>query len=153
MNDDGEEYGEGHGETPRPDGGKAMLEAILAGASTSAPGGMLSPDSRHADVGLATIELPVDASGGGDADGATRVFVYLRRRFLPDPARFATLRTHTVTEGERLDHIAGREFNDPLAFWKLCDANRIMSPLDAPGPAGTRLRVPLPPGVPPSPRT
>ena len=123
------------------DGGKAVLKAILEGATSGAQAGMTSSDSRHATVGTATVELPVDV------DGTTQVFVYLRRRFLPDPAQFAMLRLYTAQEGERLDQIAATEFKDPLEFWKLCDANRIMSPLRWPGRAGTQLRVPLPGGA------
>jgi hypothetical protein len=131
------------GSPPRPSGGREVLEAILSGASTTAAKGMFSEQSRYAGVATATIELP---SG---PDGVLQKFVYLRRRFVPDPSRFAAIRTHIVAEGERMDHIAARELNDPLAFWKLCDANGVMSPLDSIGAPGTRLRVPLPEGVKP----
>jgi hypothetical protein len=156
--------GGGRGAIPnRVDGGKAVLATILAGAAggggagapatgsavagggTAGMEGFVTPDSRHAPVGTAAIELPADSTGG------TLTFVYLRRRFVPDPATLGTLRLHTVADGERLDHVAARELNDPLAFWKVCDANRIMNPLAGPGPIGRRLRIPLPPGVPRAP--
>ena len=130
------------GAQPAATGG-SVLDAILAGASASSNRGMFSPDSRYANVGITTIDVPIPGTS------ERRTLVYLRRRFLPDPKRFAVLRTHTVTDGERLDHIAARELGDPLAFWKICDANRLMQPLDLPaGSVGKRWCVPLPEGVP-----
>ena len=50
------------------------------------------PTSRYYGLETATLE---------GADGQT--IVYLRRRFLPPPERFALLHEHVVAEGERLD--------------------------------------------------
>jgi len=56
-----------------------------------------------------------------------------------------------VVAGERLDIIAGAELGDPLAFWRLCDANDAMRPDDLTAEVGRRLRVTLPEGFPATP--
>src|SRR5690242_13426167 len=76
-----------------------------------------------------------------------RIVTYLRRRFVPPPERFALLHEHVVTEGERMDHVAGRELGDPEAFWRICDANGAMHP-DELCTVGRRLRITLPEGIP-----
>ena len=58
--------------------------------------------SRYASTDVATLT---------DADG--RVTAYVRRRFLPQPERFALLQTHTVSQGERLDNLAAAFLGDP----------------------------------------
>jgi len=72
---------------------------------------------------------------------------FLRRRFVPDPSRFTTLVIHTVSSGERLDNITAAYIDDPEQFWRLCDANGVLSPWELEEP-GRRLRIPLPLGVP-----
>ena len=79
------------------------------------------------------------------------VIAYLRRRFVPSPDRFALLREHVVTEGERLDQIAAREIGDPEAFWRVCDSNAAMRPDALTETIGRRLRVTLPEGIPGTP--
>ena len=93
---------------------------------------MVSPTSRYANVGTATHE----------ADG--RKIVYLRRRFVPLPSSGELIALHTVGEGERLDVIAARYFDDPELFWLLCDANQAMYPAELEGTPGRRLAIPLP---------
>jgi hypothetical protein len=95
------------------------------------------PTSRYAGTELATLAMD---------DGEQRV--YLRRRFVPASTRFALLRWHTVIDGERLDRIAAQELGDPLAFWRLCDANDAMRPDALAERIGRRLRVTLPEGIP-----
>ena len=76
------------------------------------------------------------------ADG--REVVYLRRRFLPPlPSADALLGEHTVSDGERLDHIAAATIGDPEQFWRLCDANGAMHPDELTQENGRRLRIPL----------
>ena len=72
---------------------------------------------------------------------------YLTRRFLPPPDRFALLRVHLVTSGERMDIIAGSELDDPEGYWRICDANDAMRPDDL-ATAGRTLRITLPEGIP-----
>jgi hypothetical protein len=96
--------------------------------------------SRYYGIATETLTTP---------DG--RVIVYLQRRFLPAPDRFALLQEHQVTDGERLDTIAGKYLNDPQAFWRIADANRAMRPDDLTDPPGRRLRITLPEGIPGAP--
>jgi len=77
---------------------------------------------------------------------------YLRRRFLPAPERFVLLHEHRVSEGERPDHVAASELGDPEAYWRLCDANGVMSPDELTDVVGAVVRITLPNGIPPAPR-
>ena len=95
------------------------------------------PTSRYYGIETATRT--------GDDD---RTIVYLKRRFVPDPARFALLAEHVVAEGDRLDTIAARYMSDPEAFWRVADANRAMRPEALAETPGRRLRITLPEGVP-----
>jgi hypothetical protein len=77
-----------------------------------------------------------------------RTIVYLRRRFVPPPDRFALLQEHTVTEGERLDNLAAHYLGDAEVFWRLCDANGAMRPDELTETVGRKLRITLPEGIP-----
>ncbi len=98
------------------------------------------PTSRYYDIPTKTLEA---------ADGSK--VVYLARRFVPPGSRFATLNWHTVVAAERMDLIAGAELGDPLAFWRICDANDAMRPDDLAASVGRRLRIALPEGFPGAP--
>lgn len=73
--------------------------------------------------------------------------VYLARRLVPQPNRFATLQLHTMGPGERLDQVAGAKFGDPLLAWRLADANGALDPAELEH-RGQRLRITLPEGIP-----
>ena len=77
-----------------------------------------------------------------------RTIVYLRRRFLPDPSVFALLQEHTVTAGERPDHLAAKHLGDPEQFWRLADANGVMHPDELTDEIGRKVRITLPEGIP-----
>lgn len=98
------------------------------------------PTSRYFNLGTALLD---DGRGGQIA--------YLRRRFLPQPERFALLQSHTVGQGERLDNISARYLDDPEQFWRICDANRAMRPDQLTERPGRQLRITLPEGIPGSP--
>lgn len=83
------------------------------------------------------------------ADG-TEV-AYLKRRFVPQPERFALLQEHVVVEGDRLDNITARYLGDPEQFWRVCDANRAMRPDELTQEIGRRLKITLPEGIPGAP--
>lgn len=93
--------------------------------------------SRYHGIDTATLE-PVS----GEAT------IYLRRRFVPSPERFALLQEHTVTEGDRLDNITANYLGDPEQFWRICDANAAMRPDELTETVGSKLRITLPEGIP-----
>ena len=97
----------------------------------------IATTSRYYGIDTATLTVEED-----------RIIIYLRRRFLPDPEHFALLLEHTVTEGERLDNIAAKYMDDPLAFWRIADANAAMRPQELTETIGRRIRITLPEGIP-----
>ena len=76
-----------------------------------------------------------------------RKYVYLRRRFVPPPERFATLFEHAVAEGERLDQIAATYLDDPELFWRVCDANGAVDPHEL-TETNRKVRITMPEGIP-----
>lgn len=87
--------------------------------------------------GIPTAEI-------NDADGE-RV-VYLRRRFVPDPATLVTVGEVQVQGGDRLDQLAVSALGDPLQFWRICDGNGAQVPSELERPGDT-LRLTLPAGL------
>lgn len=75
-----------------------------------------------------------------------KTVIYLERRFLPSPDNFALLQLYTVIQGDRLDNIANKYLGDPLAFWRICDANNVMSPDQLTETPGKQIRITLPEG-------
>ncbi len=94
-------------------------------------------NSRYLGIETATLET-----------AAGKTVLYLRRRFVPQPYRFALLQEHVVTQGERLDNITARYLGDPEQFWRVCDANGAMRPEELTETIGRRLRITLPEGIP-----
>jgi hypothetical protein len=72
-------------------------------------------------------------------DAAGREIPYKRLRTIPDAPAF---QTYTLARGDRLDLVAGRLYQDPEQFWRLCDANRALQPEEI-EEVGRRLAVPL----------
>ncbi|NOZ51805.1 MAG: LysM domain-containing protein [Gammaproteobacteria bacterium] len=98
---------------------------------------LFPPGSRYHNVETATF---ISANG--------KEIVYLKRRFVLAAERFTLLQEHFVVEGDRLDNITARYLNDPLQFWRICDANNAMNPPDLTVEIGRRLRITLPEGIP-----
>jgi len=96
-----------------------------------------SPTSRYSGLDTTTLTA---------ADG--RIIVYLRRRFVPPPDDFQLLEEYTVVEGDRLDNIAAKFLGDPEQFWRICDANGVLSPDELTQTPGSKLRITLPAGIP-----
>ena len=72
-------------------------------------------------------------------DTAGRVIKYKRTRFIPDtPA----IRQHTVLQGERLDIIAFKYFQDSELFWRICDANKAILPDELIAESGQQILIP-----------
>jgi len=84
-------------------------------------------------------------------DERGNMIIYLKRRFVPPPERFALLQEHVVKQAERLDNITAAYLDDPLQFWRICDANRAMRPESLTETIGRKLRITLPEGVPGNP--
>ena len=116
------------------DPNQAVQAALLPGGSTASA---FAPTSRYNGI---------DTSTWLTADG--RIIIYVQRRFLPPPERFALLQEHVVTQGERLDNITATYLGDPEQFWRLCDANGAMRPDELTETVGRRLRITLPEGIP-----
>lgn len=97
---------------------------------------MFPPTSRYFGIPIATWTTPTGEE-----------IVYLRRRFLPDPATLNAGLEHLVVQGDRLDNVSFEYLRDPEAFWRICDANRSLRPADLTAEPGRRILVPLPSGV------
>jgi nucleoid-associated protein YgaU len=95
------------------------------------------PTSRYYGIEIATFK---------SADG--RTVAYVRRRFVPQPDRFALLLEHTVVKGDRLDNLAAQYLGDPEQFWRIADANRALQPEELTAAAGSKVRITLPEGIP-----
>ncbi|MBI1868067.1 MAG: hypothetical protein HYS06_07220 [Methylocystis sp.] len=98
---------------------------------------MFDHSSRYYALAVASFILP---------DG--HEVSYVRRRFLPRGDDAPLLAEIAVAPEERIDLVANRIYGDPLAFWRICDANDAMDPLemlrDAAGDPTRRLRAPTP---------
>lgn len=98
---------------------------------------MFDHTSRYYPVPTATLTAP---------DGTATI--YVRRRFLPQGESLPLMTMAAVPPGDRIDLLSNRVYGDPLAFWRICDANNALDPLDmmadAAGNPAQRLRVPLP---------
>jgi hypothetical protein len=70
-----------------------------------------------------------------------RVIRYKRVRFIQETRGVFP---YLVLEGDRLDLIAYRIYNDPEQFWRICDANLALRPEDLVAQPGNRLLIPIP---------
>jgi len=98
---------------------------------------MFDHTSRYYNIETTTLALP---------DG--RMVSYVRRRFLPQGDRLPLLAEVNVAPDERIDTVSNRTLGDPLAFWRICDANNAMDPqamvADVAADANRLLRIPIP---------
>lgn len=95
---------------------------------------MFDPRSRYAKLGTETLTV----------NG--RQFNYAKRRFLPQPDSISSVQQVRVGAGDRADLISTRTLGDPEQYWRICDANRTMHPLELTRLPGAVLRVPAPGG-------
>ena len=79
------------------------LQQLLQPAALSMT--LFPPTSRYRGIEMATLETAGDTT-----------VIYLRRRFVPSPERFARLQEHLVAQGERLDNITARYLAIPNNF-------------------------------------
>lgn len=94
---------------------------------------MFDPTSRYYKLEELTLER----------DGKDPV-KYVSRRFLPRPEELQTLSETAVQPSDRPDLIAWRTLGDPLQFWRIGDANRVMDPAELVDEPGSVVRVPVP---------
>ena len=111
------------------------LAALLQ--TTGLKSRLFPPTSRYHGIDTALLVTP-----------AGKTILYVRRRFVPPPERFALLQEHTVTQGDRLDNLAAQYLGDPEQFWRVCDANAAMRPNELTESVGRILRITLPEGIP-----
>lgn len=69
---------------------------------------------------------------------------YKRRRFAPRGEEMPLLVETTANQGERLDQITTRTLGNPEHFWRICDANNVISPFELTATHGKVIRVPVP---------
>lgn len=113
------------------------LQTLLQGPAKPS---LFPPNSRYAGIDTGTLNT---------VDGKT--IVYLRRRVVPPPERFALLQEYNVVEGDRLDNLAAKFVGDPEGFWQICDANAAMRPEELTEIVGRTLRITLLEGIPATP--
>jgi hypothetical protein len=94
---------------------------------------MYDHNSRYHSIETAKITLP---------DG--RTVAYTPARLLPDGEKMPLLAETPAAQGERPDQLAHRTLGDPLQYWRICDANNVMHPLELVDEAGRFVRIPLP---------
>jgi hypothetical protein len=87
------------------------------------------------------------ATGTNVLTVGSRQVPYLLRRFLPPTSDFTVIRVYTVVDGDRLDNISSATLGDPLAFWRICDANNAMLPEDLTATPGRKIGIALPQGM------
>jgi hypothetical protein len=117
---------------------------------------MSSPLRAFIQLGLVPpVTFPTDSRYYNSAvlsytTPAGQAITYLARRFVPQPGspNYATVATHTVVQGDRLDLIAAKYLGDPLMFWLLCDANGAIRPYDLVATPGSVINITMPQGVP-----
>ena len=121
---------------------------------------MTYPLQAMAQLGaLPAVSFPTDSRYYGSAvlqyaapNGQT--IAYLAKRIVPQPGppNYATIASHVVRQGDRLDLIAAKYLGDPLMAWLICDANGASRPDDLVATPGAVLAITTPQGVPGAPR-
>lgn len=89
---------------------------------------MFFKGSRYENVGTDSI-----------TNAAGKTILFKKVRFIPDTPASAAL---VVGQGERLDQISQRIYQDPLLFWLIVDANRVTWPDDLVAKAGRTILIP-----------
>jgi hypothetical protein len=110
------------------------IQAFLEANALKTP--LFPPTSRYYGIGSAVVQT---------RDGKT--VVYLKRRFLPQPEDLTLLQEHSVSAGDRIDNLAHQYLGDAEQYWRLCDGNGAMHPVELTETVGRRIRITLPEGV------
>ncbi len=107
---------------------------------------MFEPTSRYYNIENSKFKKePRQRIGGQDET----FIVYKKRRFLPPLEKGVTglLAEIAVTAGDRLDLIAVQTLGDPEQYWRICDVNDRMHPLDLTTEPRMILKLPPLPGI------
>ncbi len=107
---------------------------IDAGAIPSTP---FAPVSRYFGVPLALLQRHADEPG----------IVHLRRRFIAPVEPSSIAGRHIVSALDRYDALGARYLGDPLAYWRIADANAVIDPNELTDTLGQRVDIPLPSGL------
>ena len=99
---------------------------------------MFNESSRY--YKLRNLSYRERKSKKGNGEGGD-IIVYKERRFLPPLRNITIMQEVTVAPGERLDNVAYRTLGDPEQFWRICDANEEMHPLELASEPGKILKV------------
>lgn len=91
---------------------------------------MFERGSRYETV---TEDVYVDAAG--------HEHPYKLLRILPEPG--ASVHTHVVVAGDRLDLLAHAYLGNPELFWRICDANAALRPEELTSEIGRSLAIPI----------
>lgn len=70
---------------------------------------------------------------------------YAKRRLLPPLSETAAAddtTPHTVSSGERPDHLGRRYFGDPAQWWRIADANPVLDPRELTAEPGEEIDIP-----------
>jgi nucleoid-associated protein YgaU len=73
--------------------------------------------------------------------------VYIERRILPPllfDSSLSNVQEMIVSVGDRLDNISFRFLGDPELYWRICDVNDSLFPLDLTNEPGRAIRIPIP---------
>lgn len=94
---------------------------------------MFEPTSRYASIETSTMKL----------DDGTEVS-FVRRRFVPSPDSLQIIGQTRTVQGDRMDTVTARTLGEPLAFWRVADANEAMDPFDLVDEIDRTLNIPMP---------
>jgi hypothetical protein len=82
---------------------------------------VFAPGSRYEGIPIAEVTVTAP-------DGSSRTVRYVQRRVIPRADAHQAIVDHLVAPGDRLDLVTARYLGDPTQYWRLCDANGVLSP-------------------------
>ncbi|MFD2180467.1 hypothetical protein [Veronia pacifica] len=93
-----------------------------------------------------TADFPATSRYAGAAlnvitDNTGREQVFVRRRFLPQPASAGEVPVLMVREGDRLDLLGAAYYADPSQWWRIADANLVHYPGDLVAEPGRHIAL------------
>ncbi len=110
---------------------------IDAGAIPSNP---FDEASRYRKVAIALLPAPALSPTSGAAQPPVP---YLRRRFIAQPRSIALAAHVMVASSERPELLANRTLGEPLAYWRIADANGVTDPNALTDTPGARVAIPV----------